>query len=69
MSFDVVVPTVGRESLVRLLDALARGSAAVRGRVLVVDDRRDRSTTLVDVPPELKPVTRVVAGPGRVRGS
>ena len=46
MSFDVVVPTVGRESLVRLLDALASGSAAVPGRVLVVDDRRDRGRPL-----------------------
>jgi histidinol-phosphate phosphatase family protein len=46
MSFDVVVPTVGRESLVRLLDALGSGSAVVPGRVLVVDDRRDRSRPL-----------------------
>jgi histidinol-phosphate phosphatase family protein len=46
MSFDVVVPTVGRKSLARLLDALASGSAAVPGRVLVVDDRRDRGRFL-----------------------
>ena len=42
MTFDVVVPTVGRDSLLRLLDALGSGS----GRVLLVDDRRDRSRPL-----------------------
>jgi len=46
MSFDVVVPTVGRKSLVRLLEALAGGSPGVPGRVLVVDDRRDRGRPL-----------------------
>jgi len=29
MSFDVVVPTAGRKSLVRLLEALAGGSPGV----------------------------------------
>ena len=46
MSFDVVVPTVGRDSLLRLLEALAAGSTPVPGRVLLVDDRRDRSRPL-----------------------
>ena len=46
MSFDVVVPTVGRDSLLRLLEALAVGSMPVPGRVLLVDDRRDRSRPL-----------------------
>jgi histidinol-phosphate phosphatase family protein len=46
MSFDVVVPTVGRDSLARLLDALAGGSMPVPGRVLLVDDRRDRGRPL-----------------------
>jgi histidinol-phosphate phosphatase family protein len=46
MSFDLVVPTVGRDSLARLLSALAAGSGPPPGRVLVVDDRRDRSGPL-----------------------
>ncbi|HEX2030135.1 MAG TPA: HAD-IIIA family hydrolase [Actinomycetota bacterium] len=37
--YDVVVPTVGRESLGRLLEALARASGPPPGRVIVVDDR------------------------------
>jgi histidinol-phosphate phosphatase family protein len=47
MSFDVVVPTVGRDSLTRLLDALATGSMPVPGRVLLVDDRHDRRRPLL----------------------
>jgi histidinol-phosphate phosphatase family protein len=47
MSFDVVVPTVGRDSLVRLLDALGSGSVPVPGQVLLVDDRRDRGRALL----------------------
>jgi HAD superfamily hydrolase (TIGR01662 family) len=35
----IVVPTVGRPSLLTLLDALARGSVRVAAPVLVVDDR------------------------------
>jgi histidinol-phosphate phosphatase family protein len=46
MTFDVVVPTVGRDSLRRLLSALAEGTGPAPGRVLVVDDRRDRSGPL-----------------------
>ena len=46
MSFDVVVPTVGRDSLSRLLSALAAADGPPPGRVLVVDDRRDRSRAL-----------------------
>ncbi|HEX7148309.1 MAG TPA: HAD-IIIA family hydrolase [Actinomycetota bacterium] len=58
MTFDVVVPTVGRDSLQLLLEALAGADGPSPGRVLVVDDRRDRSRAL--------PVTgvEVVAGRG-----
>lgn len=46
MTFDVVVPTVGRDSLRLLLEALAAADGPAPGRVLVVDDRRDRSRGL-----------------------
>jgi histidinol-phosphate phosphatase family protein len=46
MTFDVVVPTVGRDSLRLLLSALASLDGPAPGRVLVVDDRRDRSRAL-----------------------
>jgi len=47
VSFDVVIPTVGRESLTRLLDALLEGPPA---RVALVDDRVDPHTPLIDGP-------------------
>jgi hypothetical protein len=47
MTVDLVIPTVGRESLGRLLDALAAGDGPRPGRVLLVDDRRDRSVPLL----------------------
>jgi histidinol-phosphate phosphatase family protein len=57
MTFDLVVPTVGRDSLSRLLDALGAGAGPLPGRVLVVDDRRDRGRPLL-----------AAGGPGRVAG-
>ena len=39
-SADVVIPTAGRDSLARLLDALAGARGPRPGRMLVVDDRR-----------------------------
>jgi len=39
MTYDIVIPTAGRESLRRLLDSLAAGGGARGGRVIVVDDR------------------------------
>lgn len=39
MTYDVVIPTVGRASLVRLLDALATQPAPRPGRIWVVEDR------------------------------
>jgi histidinol-phosphate phosphatase family protein len=63
--FDLVVPTVGRESLARLLAALAAATGPLPGRVLLVDDRRDRSAPLLrQRPPErLAGRLRVLAGP------
>jgi histidinol-phosphate phosphatase family protein len=65
MSFDVVVPTVGRDSLGRLLDALG----PVPGRVLLVDDRRDRSRPLLPggAPAWVEVVQGRAAGPAAAR--
>ena len=46
MTFDVVIPTVGRDSLQRLLEALAAAGGPRPEQLLVVDDRRDRSRAL-----------------------
>jgi HAD superfamily hydrolase (TIGR01662 family) len=64
MTFDVVVPTVGRDSLARLLSSLAAAGGPRPGRVLVVDDRRDRSRALA--PGGLPAWAEVV--PGRAAG-
>lgn len=45
--FDIVIPTIGRDSLDRVLAGLRRELAgAAVGRVVVVDDRRDSSVSL-----------------------
>jgi histidinol-phosphate phosphatase family protein len=69
MSVDVVVPTVGRDSLRRLLDALGSGAGPPPGRVLVVDDRRDRSSPLLgaDPPDRVEVVAGRAAGPAASR--
>jgi len=58
--FDIVVPTVGRSSLSRLLEALAPQLAGKRARVFVVDDRRQASAPL-----SLPEFVTTVRGPGR----
>jgi histidinol-phosphate phosphatase family protein len=50
LSYDVVVPTVGRPSLGRLLDALASQHGPAPGQVIVVDDRRDARESLLAGP-------------------
>jgi histidinol-phosphate phosphatase family protein len=63
--FDLVVPTVGRGSLARLLAALAAASGPLPGRLLLVDDRRgDRAGPLLRAapPPRLAGLLRVVRG-------
>jgi histidinol-phosphate phosphatase family protein len=60
-SFDVVVPTLGRPSLVTLLDALTEASGPRPGRVLVVLDRSHRSEPLIPG----HPAVEVMAGEGR----
>ncbi|MGC9670397.1 glycosyltransferase family 2 protein [Planosporangium sp. 12N6] len=61
---SIVVPTVGRPSLSRLLTALAPadGVLPMPLELILVDDRRDSRDPLVDLPPSLKPVTRIVGG-------
>jgi histidinol-phosphate phosphatase family protein len=68
MTFDLVVPTVGRGSLVRLLDALAADPGPLPGRVLLVDDRRDRSVPLLASEPAGWLAGRVEVVPGRAAG-
>jgi histidinol-phosphate phosphatase family protein len=66
-AYDVVVPTAGRESLGALLPALAAGDGPLPGRVILVDDRGDRSAPLI-TPRHLGALSArvtVVAGPGR----
>ncbi len=66
-SVDVVVPTLGRPSLRRLLDSLAAARGPAPGRVILVDDRSDRRGALLPaVPPAL--AGRVVVLPGGARG-
>jgi histidinol-phosphate phosphatase family protein len=69
MTFDVVVPTLGRDSLGRLLDALGPGPPP--GRVLVVDDRRERSSPLLPagVPEWVEVVPGRAAGPAAARNA
>ncbi len=52
MIYDVVIPTVGRESLRRLLAALASGEGEMPDRVIVVDDRPMGSAPLALSPPQ-----------------
>jgi histidinol-phosphate phosphatase family protein len=47
VSYDVVVPTTGRPALAALLTALAGADGPLPERVLLVDDRPERSTPLV----------------------
>jgi glycosyltransferase involved in cell wall biosynthesis len=52
VSFDVVIPTSGRPSLARLLEALARQRAGpFPGRVIVVEDARCRDRRAAMPPP------------------
>ena len=55
--FDVVIPTVGRPSLPRLLRALDEGSGPLPGRVFVVDDRGNLDV----IPLELSGISQAFA--------
>jgi histidinol-phosphate phosphatase family protein len=47
VQFDVVIPTIGRPSLVTLLEALAAARGPRPAQLIVVDDRRSQDTPLV----------------------
>jgi histidinol-phosphate phosphatase family protein len=63
----VVVPTIGRTSLVELLEALAVGDGELPRRIVLVDDRRDRSNPLLqrDPPSWLAGHLEIVVSGGR----
>jgi histidinol-phosphate phosphatase family protein len=70
---DVVVPTVGRPSLIEMLGALAASTGPLPGRVLLVDDRREPEGPLLPDGPPPRLAARVgvlrcrAAGPAAAR--
>ncbi|MDX6592019.1 MAG: hypothetical protein QOJ13_1215 [Gaiellales bacterium] len=64
VNVDLVIPTIGRPSLQRLMARLASGTLPP-GRVLVVDDRRDTSTPLALGGESHALDVTVLRGPGR----
>jgi histidinol-phosphate phosphatase family protein len=67
MTYEVVIPTTGRAALAALLPALAAGDGPLPERVLLVDDRRQRTGALVAARHlgGLLARTYVLAGEGR----
>jgi glycosyltransferase involved in cell wall biosynthesis len=63
-AIDLVVPTIGRPSLARLLESVGRSRGARPGRVIVVDDRGDRRTALDlgELDDDLRERIEVIAG-------
>lgn len=63
---DIVIPTIGRPSLIDLLNSLARAGGEFRGDVIVVDDRKSADELrLDDVPARVRDRMRVVRSGGR----
>ena len=63
MSYEVVIPTTGRPGLPALLAAVAADEGPMPARILVVDDRRDRSSPLALA--SIGCAVTVLAGAGR----
>jgi histidinol-phosphate phosphatase family protein len=68
VTVDVVVPTIGRPSLVTLLHALAAGRGRLPDRVILVDDRRDATRPLLPDAPPARLASRVTVLRGRAAG-
>jgi histidinol-phosphate phosphatase family protein len=69
VTYDVVVPTVGRPSLPALLTALAAARGPRPGSVIVVDDRLDAGGPLPGVPAAARVVRGRGAGPAAARNA
>jgi histidinol-phosphate phosphatase family protein len=67
MTFDVVIPTVGRPSLPRLLAALDSAEGPRPGRVIVVVDGPEERVTDRYSPPEVEVLRGRGAGPAAAR--
>jgi histidinol-phosphate phosphatase family protein len=65
VTYDIVIPTSGRSSLRRLLEALAGGEGPAPERVLVVDDRRAPDGALELGTAAQWPAVGLVLGPAR----
>lgn len=63
--YSVVVPTVGRPSLVRLLDALAASRGPRPAEVVLVDDRHSPDESLLPSGDEERLPVRVISSGGR----
>jgi HAD superfamily hydrolase (TIGR01662 family) len=65
---DVVVPTLGRPSLRALLESFERSSGPRPGTIILVDDRRERDTSLdPDLARRLRALPGKAAGPAWAR--
>lgn len=63
-TFDIVIPTIGRPSLQRLIASLARSAGPAPERLIVVDDRREPDAPL-SLGSGLVWPAQVLKGPGR----
>lgn len=68
MSFDIVVPTIGRTSLYELLRTLANARGEVPGRIILVDDRRETSQPLDQAQIDNRLRSRVTIVRGKAAG-
>ena len=70
--FDVVVPTIGRPSLLTMLDALLAGPGPLPDQVLLVDDRKRRTPPLLagrDLPSFVRVLPGRAIGPAAARNT
>jgi histidinol-phosphate phosphatase family protein len=65
VTYDVVIPTAGRPSLLRLIEALIGGEGPAPERVIVVDDRRSADRPLEVGTAAPWRALKVVRGPAR----